>query len=111
MSERRRFALPDARANFGPDRSVEVRHITLDLRPDIELRRLDGCATTTVQAIEDGVGLLVLDAVDLRIAAVRRLEDGEPLPAPQPQDLDAGHWRPRSPASCCPFARRARSSK
>lgn len=80
MSERRRFALPDARANFGPDRSVEVRHITLDLRPDIELRRLDGCATTTVQAIEDGVGLLVLDAVDLRIAAVRRLEDGEPLP-------------------------------
>ena len=80
MSERRRFALPDARANFGPDRPVDVRHITLDLRPDIELRRLDGCCTTTVRAIEDGVRLLVLDAVDLTIAAVRRAEGGEALP-------------------------------
>jgi aminopeptidase N len=79
LSDHRSFALPDARANYGPDKDVAVLHIALDLRPDIARRRLDGRATTTVRAIEDRVALLALDAVDLQIAAVRR-EDGTPMP-------------------------------
>ncbi len=79
MSDHRSFALPDARANYGPDKDVAVLHIALDLRPDIARRRLDGRATTTVRAIEDRVALLALDAVDLQIAAVRR-DDGTPMP-------------------------------
>ncbi len=79
MSDHRTFALPDARANYGPDKDVVVVHIALDLRPDIARRRLDGRATTTVRAIEDRVALLALDAVDLQIDAVRRA-DGTPMP-------------------------------
>jgi aminopeptidase N len=79
LSDHRSFALPDARANYGPDKDVAVLHIALDLRPDIARRRLDGRATTTVRAIEDRVALLALDAVDLQIAAVRR-DDGTPMP-------------------------------
>jgi aminopeptidase N len=80
VSERRPFALPDARAQFGPDRSVDVLHIALELRPDIDLRRLEGRCTTTVRAIEDDVARLVLDAVDLRIAAVFRVDGHAALP-------------------------------
>jgi aminopeptidase N len=76
LSEHRPFALPGARLQFGPDRVVDVLHIHLDLRPDIERRRLDARCTTTVQAIEDGVARLVLDAVDLHVRAVRRDGDG-----------------------------------
>jgi len=72
LSDHRPFALPGARPHYGPDKVVDVLHIHLTLRPDIERRRLDAHCTTTVQAIEDGVARLVLDAVDLHVAAVRR---------------------------------------
>ncbi|HEY0382991.1 MAG TPA: M1 family metallopeptidase, partial [Candidatus Elarobacter sp.] len=72
MSDHRPFALPGARLQYGPDKAVDVLHIHLDLRPDLEKKRLDARCTTTVQAIEDGVARLVLDAVDLRVDAVRR---------------------------------------
>ena len=68
MSDHRPFALPGARLQYGPDKVVDVLHIHLTLRPDIERRRLDAHCTTTVQAIEDGVARLVLDAVDLHVA-------------------------------------------
>jgi aminopeptidase N len=80
VKQRRAFALPGAQAHFGPDRSVDVLHIALDLRPDIDRRRLDARCTTTVRAIEDGVSRLELDAVDLQIAAVVRVEGGAALP-------------------------------
>ncbi len=76
MSDHRPFALPGSRLQFGPDRVVDVLHIHLDLRPDIEQRRLEAHCTTTVQAIEGGVARLVLDAVDLDVRAVRRDGDG-----------------------------------
>lgn len=56
---------------YGPDKRVDVLHIDLDLRPDLETQRLDATCTTTVRAIEDGVDRLVLDANDLDVAAVR----------------------------------------
>ncbi|GAC1575017.1 MAG: M1 family aminopeptidase [Candidatus Elarobacter sp.] len=79
MSDHRLFALPGTRAQYGPDKMVDVLHIDLYLRPDIERRRLDARCTTTVRAIEDGVHRLVLDAVDLTVAAVRTT-DGRALP-------------------------------
>jgi len=71
LSEHRPFALPGARPQYGPDRVVDVLHIDLRLRPDLDRRRLDGTCTTTVRAIDDAVGRLVLDAVDLSVGAVR----------------------------------------
>jgi aminopeptidase N len=79
MSERRPFALPGARPQYGPDKTVDVLHIDLRLRPDLETKRLDAVCTTTVRAIEDGVELLALDAVDLRVTSVVRGDDLRPL--------------------------------
>ena len=58
---------------------VDVLHIDLRLRPDLDAKRLDAVCTTTVRAIEDGVGRLVLDAVDLDVASVVRTSDRSPL--------------------------------
>jgi aminopeptidase N len=81
LSDHRSFALPGARFQYGPDKVVDVLHIHLALRPDIELRRMDARCTTTVQAIDDGVARLVLDAVDLHVRAVRRDDEhGAPMP-------------------------------
>ena len=79
MSDHRPFALPGARPQYGPDKLVDVLHIHLDLRPDIERKRLDAHCVTTVRAIEDGVARLVLAAVDLNVASVSRADDGTSL--------------------------------
>ncbi|MFN2461027.1 MAG: hypothetical protein ABR591_10110, partial [Candidatus Velthaea sp.] len=70
MSERRDFALAGARPQYAPDRAVDVLHIDLHLRPDIDAKTLHGVCTTTVAAIEDGVARLRLDAVDLNVESV-----------------------------------------
>ncbi len=70
MSDRFPFALPGARAQYGPDRVVRVEHIDLWLRPDFATKTVHGRVTTHVRAIEDGVTVLRLDAVDLQIERV-----------------------------------------
>jgi aminopeptidase N len=80
LSDHRPFALPGALPQYGPDKVVDVLHIDLRLRPDIERKRLEGVCTTTVRAIEDGVARLALDAVDLEIVSVMRDEDRRPMP-------------------------------
>jgi aminopeptidase N len=49
---------------------VAVEHIDLHLRPVFATKTLHGAVTTRVRAIEDGVRLLTLDAVDLTIDGV-----------------------------------------
>jgi len=78
MSDHRPFALPGARPQYGPDKVVDVLHIHLDLRPDLERKRLDAVCVTTVRAIEDGVAQLRLDAVDLIVERVVRRDDRQP---------------------------------
>ena len=69
--DHRPFALPGTRAQYGPDRSVDVVHVDLHLRPDLQQRRLDAVCTTRVEAIVDNIDSMELDAVDLTIASVR----------------------------------------
>ena len=76
-NDHRRFALPGASPQYGPDKVVAVEHIDLDLTPDIGAETLDGTCTTTVRALDEPVKRLSLDAVDLEIASVKR--DGRPL--------------------------------
>ncbi|GAC1533280.1 MAG: M1 family aminopeptidase [Candidatus Velthaea sp.] len=78
MSEHRPFALAGARLQYGPDKVVDVLHIDLHLHPDLVAKTLRGVCTTTVKAIEDGVTMVRLDAVDLQVESVTR--DGKPLP-------------------------------
>ena len=73
----RSFALPGSRLQYGPDKAVAVERIELHLEPDLEQRSLAGICTTTVQAYDEPVERLDLDAVDLAIASVER--DGKPL--------------------------------
>jgi aminopeptidase N len=75
-SDHRAFALPGSRANYGPDRIVDVERIALDLRTDFDAEALEGTCTTTVRALDEPVERLRLDAVDLEIQAVER--DGRP---------------------------------
>jgi len=70
------FALPGARPHYGPDKLVAVEEIALDLVPDLERESLDGCCTTTVRAFDQPVTRLSLDAVDLDVSSVERVEPG-----------------------------------
>jgi len=76
-SGHRSFALPGARPHYGPDKTVAVEHIDLHLTPDLAARRLDGVVTTTVRALDEPVGSLRLDAIDIAVSAATR--DGRPL--------------------------------
>lgn len=73
----RPFARVGALPTYGPDRPIRVRHIALELHPDLDAKRVDAAATLTVEAIEDGVSEVLLDAVDLEILGVDA--DGESL--------------------------------
>jgi aminopeptidase N len=64
------FSRPGSTAHYGPDRPVRVRHIALDLRPDLRAKRIDAIATLTVEAIVDDVSSIELDAVDLDVLVV-----------------------------------------
>jgi aminopeptidase N len=64
------FSRPGSTAHYGPDRPVRVRHIALDVRPDLAKKRIDAIATLTVEAIVDGVASIELDAVDLDVLVV-----------------------------------------
>jgi aminopeptidase N len=74
VSDPRSFALPGARAQYGPDRFVRVEHIDLRLRPQFAARALDGEVTTYVRAVDGNVRSLRLDAVDMTIVSVRDRE-------------------------------------
>ena len=79
--EARAFALPGSRLRYGPDKVVDVMHIDLELRPDLEAEALHGICTTTVRALDEPVGRLVLDAVDMQVAWVRRDGTDQPFTA------------------------------
>ena len=70
MSDNRPFALAGARPQYGPDMLVRVLHIDLWLRPLLATKTLEGVCTTTVEAIENDVRSLTLNAVDLDVSAV-----------------------------------------
>lgn len=77
MSDHRPFALAGARPQYGPDKTVDVKHIDLHLRPDLGAKVLHGVCATTIVAIEAGVHSVRMDAIDLTIDKVTR--DGADL--------------------------------
>jgi aminopeptidase N len=68
--EHQAFALPGARAHYGPDKIVDVEHIDLHLTPNFETESLDGICTLTVRALDEPVSRLTLDAIDLDVSRV-----------------------------------------
>jgi aminopeptidase N len=94
VQESRSFQLPGSRPHYNPDRPGRVEHIFLDLQLDISRQLLQGTCHIRLQPIRIQVDKLVIDAVDLQIAAVRVSNhpntfnyDGECLEIPLSGDL------------------------
>ncbi|MGH7716966.1 MAG: M1 family metallopeptidase, partial [Vulcanimicrobiaceae bacterium] len=68
--DRRAFPLPGSQPQYGPDRPLRVLNIDLSLEPDLDTHSIDGVCTTLVEAVDDNVEQIVLDAGDLDIKSV-----------------------------------------
>jgi aminopeptidase N len=100
---RRAFALPGSTLHYGPDKTVDVEHIDLQLTPDLERRKLDAVCTTTVRALDEPVPVLKLDAVDLAIVSIEC--DGKSLAFTVRDDrLDVHFDPPLAPETPATFA-------
>jgi aminopeptidase N len=109
-NDHRRFALPGASPQYGPDKVVAVEHIDLDLTPDIAAQTLDGVCTTTIRALDEPVERLSLDAVDLEIRSVAR--EGRPQEfATRDGKLDVTFAPPLEPGDRATFAVAYRCTK
>lgn len=94
----RPFALPGTEPRWARDRVVKVLHIKLEVALDFERRRIEGTATHTVAALNDGCRRIAFDAVELEIRGVttatgERLAfsaDGETVAVELPRPLRAG---------------------
>ncbi len=64
----RHFELPGATLQYGPDKTVDVEHIALHVRPDLETQTLQGSCETFVRVLDEPVRDLRLDAVDLQVS-------------------------------------------
>ena len=69
--DRRAFPLPGSQPQYGPDRPLRVLNIDLHLEPDLEAHSIDGTCTTRVEAVDEGVEHITLDAVDMDVTDVR----------------------------------------
>ena len=72
------FPLPGDKPRYPRDRQVEMKHARLDIRLDLDEKRVAGSVAHTFSPVNDGVSSLDLDAVELEIDAVE-LADGIPL--------------------------------
>ncbi|MEB3295746.1 MAG: M1 family metallopeptidase [Synechococcales bacterium] len=70
-SSQNRFELPGAKPQYVPDRPGQVEHIFLDLQLDLGAQRCQGTCQIRMIPVRSHLTSLVLDAVNLQIAAVR----------------------------------------
>ncbi|MGB4862593.1 MAG: hypothetical protein WBO97_09045, partial [Tepidiformaceae bacterium] len=63
-------ALPGDRAVWSRDRVVDVKHSKIDIKLDLEAKRVSGTVTHTVAPLNEGTRFVQFDAVDLEIASV-----------------------------------------
>lgn len=61
---------PAAERNYAPDRTVDIRHITIDVTPDFQDRTVAGTTTIRFAPINQALEELRLDAVELDVSSV-----------------------------------------
>src|SRR5690349_3122076 len=66
------FALPGDKPHYPRDRVADIKHVRLDIRLDLDAKRVSGSVAHTFAALNDGLNAIVLDAVELEISGVRR---------------------------------------
>lgn len=74
----RPFPLPGDRPHYARDRTIDIRHIKLEITLDLEGKRVSGEVHITLAPINDGLTHVEFDAVEMDIDAVR-MRSGEPL--------------------------------
>ena len=74
-------------------RTYDVGHYRIAVRLDETARRVDGVTEVTLRPLRSGIDTVTLDAVDMTIAAVEVLEDGEAGPAPLRWTYDRAQLR------------------
>ena len=94
----KRFELPGAKPHYNPDRPGQVEHIFLDISLDIPAQKCYGSCNIRLLPVRNGIELLTLDAVNLKIEAVQVNEvvekfeyDGEQLCINLSQPTEIGH--------------------
>jgi aminopeptidase N len=65
-----RFPLPGDRPRYARDRSVDIKHVRIDVSLDLQDARVEGSVGHTFSPINDGVSSFELDAVGLEIRRV-----------------------------------------
>lgn len=65
------FEMPGARPHYNPDRPGQVEHIFLDLVLDIPKQSFHGTCSIRINPVRSGIEKLTLDAVNLKIKAVK----------------------------------------
>ena len=73
------FALPGDKAQYPRDRVVDIKHVRLDIKLDLDAKQISGRVAHTFSPLTDDVDAFELDAVELAIHAVRN-SDGADLP-------------------------------
>jgi aminopeptidase N len=78
-STHKSFQLPGAKPHYNPDRPGQVEHIGLDLVVDIAKLTIAGTCTIRINPVRSEITELILDAVNLRIDAVKIAEVAQPF--------------------------------
>ena len=65
------FPLTGDKPRYPRDRVVEIKHIRLDIKLDLDQKRISGSVSHTFSPVNDGVSSLELDAVELDIDNVK----------------------------------------
>jgi aminopeptidase N len=63
-------ALPGDRPVWPRDRVVDILHVKIEVRLDVEARRVRGTVTHTVSPLNDGTQFVPFDAIDMTISGV-----------------------------------------
>jgi aminopeptidase N len=90
------FHIPGSSRHLPPDKEFHAAHIKIELKVDLEKKRIGGSCTTTLAPMREGVGAFHLDACEMRIEGVTldggRVafeHDGKTLTVPLPEKLKA----------------------
>src|ERR1700676_3870558 len=77
-STRRSFHIPGSSRHLPPDKEFHAEHIKIQLRVDLEKRRISGSCTTRLLPLREGITALHLDACEMHISRV--VLDGKEAP-------------------------------
>ncbi len=72
------FPLPGDNPRYARDKTVDIKHVRLDVALDLQAGRIRGSVAHTLAPINEGVTSIELDAVGLEIRGAH-LSDGRPL--------------------------------